>query len=58
MPAEVQALNEIAQLETLVTSDEIDADARSKAARKLALLKTRIEGAYCVKAIERLQSAR
>ena len=54
VPAEVQALGEIAQLEALVTSTEIDAQQRARAVRKLALLKTRIEGAYYVKAIERL----
>ena len=33
VPAEVQALGEIAQLEALVTSGDIDAEARSKALR-------------------------
>ena len=54
VPAEVQALSEIAQLEALVTSQEIDAEARSKAVRKLALLKTRIEGTYYTRALARL----
>lgn len=39
VPPEVEALNEIADLERLVTKD-------SKVARKLALLKTRIETRY------------
>jgi hypothetical protein len=46
-PPEVQALNEIADLERLVTQD-------SKAARKLALLKTRIEARYYQKTLAKL----
>jgi hypothetical protein len=47
VPPEVEALNEIADLERLVTKD-------SKAARKLALLKTRIEPRYYEKALAKL----
>jgi hypothetical protein len=46
-PPEVQALNEIADLERLVTQD-------SKAARKLALLKTRIEARYYERTLAKL----
>ena len=47
VPPEVEALNEIADLERMVTQD-------SKAARKLALLKTRIEIRYYEKALAKL----
>jgi hypothetical protein len=47
VPPEVEALNEIADLERLVTKD-------SKAARKLALLKTRIEATYYEKTLAKL----
>jgi hypothetical protein len=47
VPPEVEALKEIADLERLVTKD-------SKAARKLALLKTRIEARYCEKTLAKL----
>lgn len=46
VPQEVETLNEIAALERLVTKD-------SKAARKLALLKARIETRYYDKAVAR-----
>ncbi len=46
LPAEVGALNEIAQLERLVAAVETDAEAHSKALRRLALLKTRVEARY------------
>lgn len=45
-PAEVGALNEIAELERLVAAAAADVEAHSKALRRLALLKTRIEGRY------------
>ena len=54
VPPEVEAFTEIAQLEALVTSQAEDAAARSKAARKLALLRTKIEHAYYDKAVRRL----
>ena len=47
VPPEVEALNEIADLERLVTKD-------SKVARKLALLKTRIETRYYEKTLAKL----
>ena len=47
VPPEVQTLNEIAELERLAGLD-------SKAARKLALLKTRIEAGYYEKVLRKL----
>ena len=47
VPAEVETLNEIADLERMVTKD-------SKAARKLAVLKTRIEVQYYEKTLAKL----
>jgi hypothetical protein len=47
VPPEVEALNEIADLERLVTKD-------SKAVRKLALLKTRIETRYYERTLAKL----
>ena len=47
VPPEVEALNQIADLERMVTKD-------SKAARKLALLKTRIEVRYYEKTLAKL----
>jgi Domain of unknown function (DUF1992) len=47
VPPEVETLNEIAALERLVTKD-------SKAVRKLALLKARIEARYYEKTVARL----
>ena len=47
VPAEVQTFNEIAQLERFVAADAgSDAAARTKALRKLALLRTRVESRY------------
>ena len=54
VPAEVQELNEIRQLEELVVRGESDAEAHSRAVRRLALLKTRIESGYYAKALRRL----
>jgi hypothetical protein len=54
VPAEVHEINEIRQLEELVARGEIDAEAHSRAVRKLALLKTRIESSYYEKALRRL----
>ena len=54
VPPEVEAFAEIAQLEALVSNEAEDAAARSKAARKLALLRTRIESQYYGKAVSRL----
>ena len=47
VPPEIEMLNEIADLERLVSKD-------SKAARKLALLKTRIEARYYERTLARL----
>ncbi len=54
VPAELETLKEIGELEALVADGELDAEARSRAVRKLALLKTRIEASYCAKALARL----
>lgn len=54
VPPELEALNEISQLESLVTGACEDAAARAKAVRKLALLRTRIEARYYEKAVEKL----
>jgi hypothetical protein len=54
VPSEVQTLSEIAQLERLVNEGGEDVAARSKALRKLALLRTKIEHAYYEKALARL----
>jgi hypothetical protein len=51
VPAEVAQINEIGELERLVSSDPAD----HKAARKLALLKARIEGAYYDRVLRRLR---
>jgi DnaJ-like protein len=53
VPPEVEAVNDIAALERLVADTGDDA-ARARAAKKLALLKTRIESQYYVKAVARL----
>ena len=54
VPPEVEALNEISRLERLVLEGEIDAEAHSRAVRKLALLKTRMDSAYYEKALKKL----
>ena len=46
VPAEVAALNDIAELERLVASGDADAQTHSRALRRLALLKTRVEPRY------------
>jgi hypothetical protein len=46
LPAEVAELNEISQLERLVAAGEADVEAHSKALRRLALLRTRVEARY------------
>ena len=51
VPEEVRLINEIGELERLVAGKPADA----RAARKLALLKTRIEGAYYEKVLRRLR---
>jgi len=54
VPPEVEALSDIAQLENLVDQGSADAAARSKALRKLALLRTRIEARYYERAVAKL----
>jgi hypothetical protein len=56
LPSEVHVLNEIVQLERFIAqacSDD-EAAARGKAAKKLALLRTRIESGYYERVIGRL----
>jgi DnaJ-like protein len=57
VPAEVEALNEIAQLERFVAAEAGgDAAARAKALKKLALLRTRIESRYYEQALRKLST--
>ena len=57
VPAEVQTLNEIAQLERFVAADAgDDAAARAKALKKHALLRTRIESRYYEQALSKLSA--
>ncbi|HYX66540.1 MAG TPA: DnaJ family domain-containing protein [Burkholderiales bacterium] len=46
VPPEVEALNEISELERFVASAEAAVEAHSKALRRLALLKTGVEARY------------
>jgi len=52
LPPEVETLHEIAELERLACEGE--PEARSRAVRKLALLRTRIESLYADKALAKL----
>jgi len=54
VPPEVDELNQIGQLEALVQQADCDAEARAKAIRKLALLRTRIESSYYERALTKL----
>ena len=54
VPAELETLKEIGELEALIADGDLDAEARSRAVRKLALLKTRIEAGYYSRALARL----
>jgi hypothetical protein len=54
VPPEVEALGEIGRLEALVQQGECGAEAQTKAVRKLALLRTRIENRYYQKALSKL----
>ncbi|TMH21980.1 MAG: DUF1992 domain-containing protein [Betaproteobacteria bacterium] len=54
VPPEVDELREIGQLERLVRQGAADALAQTRAVRKLALLKTKIEAAYYARAVARL----
>lgn len=53
-PPELVQLNEIRRLEDLVARADADAAGRSRAIRKLALLKTSMESGYYEKALRRL----
>lgn len=54
VPPELAARAEITQLERIVLAEALDAEARAKAVRKLALLRTRLENGYCEKALKKL----
>ena len=54
VPPEVEALNEISELERFVASSEAGVEAHSKALRRLALLKTRVEARYYRQVIGKL----
>jgi hypothetical protein len=54
VPAELETLKEIDQLEALVSGADVDAAARAKAVKKLALLRTKIEASYYARALARL----
>jgi hypothetical protein len=54
VPPEVEHLAELRRLEELVIRGDTDVEAHSRAVRKLALLKTRIESRYYEKALRRL----
>ena len=54
IPPEVEHRTEIARLEDLVLRSDLDAAARARAARKLALLRTRIEAGYYARVVSRL----
>ena len=58
VPPELEELREIAQLERLVQQGCDDALAQSRAVKKLALLRTKIEAAYYAKALARLSRQR
>ena len=59
VPPEVEARRTIAELERLLIegTDEADTQARSRALRKLALLRTRVEGEYYERVVRRLAGA-
>jgi hypothetical protein len=54
VPPEVEQLTELRRLEALVIRGDADAESHSRAVRKLALLKTRIESGYYEKALRKL----
>ena len=54
VPAEVQTLNQIAELERCIAREDLDAEAVPKGVRKLALLKTRVEASYHRKVLAKL----
>ena len=54
VPPEVETLNEISQLERMVASGHAGAEAHSRALRRLALLKTRVEARYYRRLVAKL----
>lgn len=57
VPLEVEARREIAELERLLYENEsLDAAERARAAKKLALLRTRVEPAYAERVLGRLSA--
>jgi len=54
VPPEVQALNQIAELERYIAREDLDAEAVAKGVRKLGLLKTRLEASYYGKVVAKL----
>ena len=54
VPPEIEQINEIKRLEDLVLREDTDAAMRSRAARKLALLRTTLEKRYYEKALKKL----
>jgi Domain of unknown function (DUF1992) len=46
VPPELETVNQIAELERTIASDDLDAGAIAKGVRKLVLLRTRVEAAY------------
>ena len=54
VPPEVQALNQIAELERYIACEDLDAEAVAKGIRKLGLLKTRLEASYYGKVVAKL----
>ena len=54
VPPEVEALNQIAELERIISREDVDTSAQARAVKKLALLRTRLEPRYYRKAVEKL----
>lgn len=54
VPPEVETLSEIGELERFIARDDHDVMAHVRAAKKLALLRTRIESPYYAKTVARL----
>jgi hypothetical protein len=54
VPPEIHAVNQIAELERFIARDDIDAIAKAKGVRKLALLKTDVERSYYGKVVAKL----
>jgi hypothetical protein len=54
VPPEVETLNDIAELERLVASAGMGVEGQTKALRRLALLKTRVESRYYRQVVNKL----